>query len=163
PIPLGLAQAGLAISGLCLAINPALIDTTPIHKRLRVAGYLLLAVLIWAIVQTLPIVPARWTHPLWLSASEILGKPLARSISIVPEDAIKGLTRLVTYLSAGVLAYIFGQDTRRGFQLIQGFWITGTVICLYGLIVQMADLQQVLWFKKWAYFGDLTATFVNHN
>lgn len=163
PIPLGLAQVGLAFSGICLVLSPSLIDNVPIYKRLRFSAYCLGAALLWAVVQILPIVPTGWTHPLWQSASDVLGKTLRGSISIVPEDAVKGLARLVTYISAGVLAYVFGQDARRSHQLINSFWITGTIICFYGLIIQMTGLQQILWFRKWAYFNDLTATFVNHN
>ncbi|HEU0117048.1 MAG TPA: O-antigen ligase family protein [Alphaproteobacteria bacterium] len=162
-VPLGLAQAGLAVSALCLMQSPQLLKSTPFFPRLRWALGLLAAVLVWCLVQTLSFVPMNWMHPMWQETAVVLNGPVVGSISIVPEDALKGLMRLITYIVGGLLAYILAQDPKRAKQLIRAFWITGVIICLYGLIIQVFGLQQILWFKKWTYQDDLTATFVNRN
>jgi O-antigen ligase len=163
PIPLGLAQAGLAFSSIFIALSPALLRTLPFFARLRWAFALLAAVFAWALIQTQAIVPESWAHPLWQEAAAVLKKPLPASISIVPEDGLKGLMRLLTYCTAGLLAYVLAQNAKRAQQFVTALWISGTVICLYGLLMQLTGLQQILWFDKWAYLNDVTGTFVNRN
>ena len=163
PIPLGITQACLAFSCVFLAFNYNTLRRVPIFVRLRWAAGLMAALLLWALFQTLPYVPQNWTHPLWHETAELLKKPVTASISVAPEDSIAGMMRLITYISGGALAYVFSQDAKRARQIVTTFWISGTVICLYGLLVYTAGLDQILWFKKWAYTGDLTATFVNRN
>ena len=47
---------------------------------------------------------------------------------------------------------------------MQALWVSsGTLICIYGLIEFMAGGHKILWFDKWAYQEDLTASFVNRN
>jgi len=163
PIPLGLAQAGLALSCICLALSPNLWHKLRFFTRLRWALSLLGIVLLWAFIQTQTFIPISWVHPLWKEAATVLKQPLHGTISVVPEDSLKGISRLFTYITAGFLGYVFAQDPRRAKQIIQTLWYAGSAICFYGLMIQIAGLNQVLWFEKTAYIDDLTATFINHN
>ena len=163
PIPLGFAQAGLSVSCLFLVLDSNSWKKLYFSTRIRCALGLLAIVLVWAVIQTQPFVPQEWAHPLWQSAASVLKLPVRGSISIVPEDSLNGLTRLLTYIAAGFLAYVLAQNPNRARQLIWTIWMTGTVICIYGLTMRIFGLDYILWFNKWAYMDDLTATFVNRN
>jgi len=163
PIPVGLAQAGLSLSLLFMILSPDIWQNTHFFTRLRWALGLVAVVLTWTLFQAQPLVPASWMHPLWQEAASVLNKPVYGSISIVPEDSFKGILRLITYIAGGLLAYALTQDPRRARQLVWTLWVSGTVICIYGLMIQITGLNMILWFRKWSYVGDLTATFVNRN
>ncbi|MER2520312.1 MAG: O-antigen ligase family protein [Bdellovibrionales bacterium] len=163
PIAFGLAQLALAASCVLLAKERDFWRNIRFFKRLRVAMALFALVICWAFIQTLPVVPESWTHPLWSETAATLGQSVTASISVAPEDAIKGLVRLVTYAIACAIAFVLLQDSRRARRFLDMLWATGVMICAYGLVVYLAGIQKILWFDKWAYNEDLTSTFVNHN
>ncbi|MDX2028943.1 MAG: O-antigen ligase family protein [Alphaproteobacteria bacterium] len=163
PIPMGLAQAGLAASCLLLLSSPGVWSQVHFFPRIRWALGLFGVVLLWAFFQTMPFVPGSWVHPLWHEAATVLGTSIHGAIAVTPEDSLQGITGLMTYIAAGLLGYILGQDAGRAQSLIKTLWLSGTVICAYGLLVYITGMDKILWFDKWAYQGDLTATFVNRN
>lgn len=163
PIPVGLAEMALASCFAILAMQPDVFSDLKFPQRLRWALGLLGFAVIWAFIQTLPFVPANWTNPFWSEAQKALTMTVTPSIAINPEIALAGLARLITYIAAGLLAYIFAQEPKRAKQLVELLWVSGTVICFYGLTQQIFDTQKILWFDKWSNHEDLTATFVNHN
>jgi O-antigen ligase len=164
PIPMGLAQVGLAFSCLFLVVDPETrILQIKYFQRLRWALGMLAAVVIWGWLQTRTFMPAILIHPLWKEAGDVLKTPLAGTIALSPEDALSGLSRLVTYIAAGILAYVLGQDVTRARQMVQAIWLTGIVVCAYGLMVQISGSHKLLWMNKWIFEDDLTATFINRN
>lgn len=163
PIPLGIAQMGLAISGLFLFLEQGFWRGFCLFTRLRWALGLFGAVLIWAFLQTQGFMPAGWDHPLWNEAAAVLGKPLQATIAIAPQESLAGMARLITTIACGFLAYALGQDAARARQLIRVIWYSGIVVCSYGILAYMSGNGAILWFQKWSYFNDLTATFVNRN
>ncbi|MDP9127629.1 MAG: O-antigen ligase family protein [Pseudomonadota bacterium] len=163
PLPLGLAQAGFALSSLLMALSRRAWSDVRFFSRLRWALGLFCVTAVWALFQASSYAPGTWVHPLWAETAAVLKTPLRGAIAISPEDSIKGLTDLVTYVAAGFLAYIFAQDVRRARLLLKLFWYSGATMCLYGLLVYFAHMNAILWFPKSAYLEDLTATFVNHN
>jgi O-antigen ligase len=163
PIPFGIAQLALAASGLLLLADKRVWKETAFFRRLRVALALFFAVFVWAWLQTQSFMPTGWAHPLWQEAADILKKPVEASIAIAPEDSLHALTRLMTYLACGLLAYILTQNPTRARQLLEILWLSAAAICVYGLVVYLLGNGSILWFKKWAYEEDLTATFVNRN
>lgn len=163
PIAFGLIQLALGASCVLLAREREFWRSIRIFKRLRAAMILFAAVVVWAFIQAMPIVPSEWAHPIWSETSATLGENISPSISIVPEDALKGLVRLVTYAISCALAFVLLQDSRRARRFLDLLWASGIAICVYGLVIYLAGVQKILWFDKWAYNDDLTATFVNHN
>jgi hypothetical protein len=163
PIPMGLAQIGLTISCLFILRGQKVWHGVWLRERILWAMMLIFSVLVWALMQALPFVPADWAHPLWLESSIVLGIPLRATISIAPENAVAGLTRLISYVVAGLLGYSFCYESDRARHLIRLLWFTGVGICIYGLAEHILGFETILWFKKWVYKGDLTATFVNRN
>src|ERR1700733_6506927 len=91
PIPFGLAQAGMAISCLFLALSPNVWKDVHFFPRLRWALVILGIVLAWAFFQAQPFVPKGWMHPLWRETAEVLGRSVYGSISVAPENAFSGL------------------------------------------------------------------------
>ncbi len=163
PIPLGIAQMSLAFSCLFLAAHHEVWGHLRFFTRVQWALGFFVVIVLWTFFQTLPIAPPNWAHPLWLETRAVLGGPARGSIAVDPEDALKGLSRLLTYLATGVLAYVLAQDIRRGRKLLQLIWWSGVAICTYGLVIYLTGDSSILWFQKWAYMDDLTATFVNRN
>jgi O-antigen ligase len=163
PVSFGLAQVGLSITCVFLVLSPHVWKEANFIERMRWTLALLGFVLLWAIFQTQPFVPASWQHPLWRETAATLHRSVYGGISIAPEASFKGISRLITYITAGVLGYVLTQDPKRARQLVTTLWITGTVICTYGLVEFASGSETILWFKKWSYQGDLTATFVNRN
>lgn len=162
PFSLGFAQLGISLACLFMFLDAGL-KKIYFSRRMHIAMGLLAIVILWALIQTFPIVPEAWQHPVWQMTSDVLNIPVHGSISLVPEESLNGLTRLITYIAAGFLAYVLGQDPRRARQIVQAIWIVGTLISVYGFVVYIFGNQKILWFTKWAYPDDLTATFVNRN
>ncbi len=163
PVPFGLAQLGLGLSCIFLLLGHRTWSGTRIHRRLRWALATFVAVIVWAFLQTFPYVPASWIHPLWQEAANTLGTNIHGTIAIAPEDATAGLIRLITYIVCGFLAFCLMHDAGRAHRLLWSLWISGVGICLYGLLIYILGTEKILWFDKWSYVGDLTATFVNRN
>ncbi len=163
PVPFGLAAAGLGASAFFLLRDASCWRGLVFFPRLRVALALLGLVLAWAGMQISPFVPSAWEHPVWREAAAALGRPLKGSISLSPEDGLYGLTRLAAAIACGLLAYILAQDPRRARRLLTVLWCAAAAVCAYGLTAFLAGNTTILWFEKWAYPGDLTATFVNGN
>ncbi len=163
PIPLGLAQAGLALCSFFLVTSRNVWAEFRLFSRLRWAIFLFCVVALWAYFQTQPYAPIGWTHPIWTEAATVLKVPVHPTIAVSPEDSLKGLSDYITYIAAGLLAYILAQDPLRARKLVQVLWLTGAATCVYGLIVYFTGTNKILWFEKWAYQGDLTGTFVNRN
>ncbi|MBI3419547.1 MAG: O-antigen ligase family protein [Proteobacteria bacterium] len=163
PLPLGLAQAALALSATGLLLNQEYWQGLKWPPRVLWALGLFAGVFAWAWLQTQPFLPAAWSHPLWMEAGVSLKKDLHGAVALAPEDALYGLSRLITYVVAGFLAYAFGQDAKKAKRLLEIIWISGVAICLYGLAMHALGVQKILWIDKWAYQTDLTATFVSRN
>lgn len=162
-LPLGLTQAAFAIACFGYVIAGRKLPEPRLFMLLRVALGLFAVVIVWAWIQMQGFVPASWMHPLWKETADVLGRPVRGAIALSPEDSLIGLVRFITYIAAGFLAYLFAQDPKRARQMVLALWYSGVAICLYGLIEYMFGIQKVLWFDKWAYQDDLTATFVNRN
>ncbi|PWC52986.1 O-antigen ligase family protein [Azospirillum sp. TSO22-1] len=120
-------------------------------------------VLGWAFVQTLDVVPRAWWHPLWGEAAAALEAPVAGGITVDPAMTRAALLRLLTYGGVFWLAVQLGRDRSRAREAIVATALAGVVYAAYGLAVHFAGWERILWLEKWAYLGDLTATFVNRN
>ena len=81
---------------------------------MRWALALIAIVLTWALFQAQPFVPSVWRHPLWEEAAATLGRSVYGSISVVPEDSFKGISRLITYIAGGLLGFSLAQGVERG-------------------------------------------------
>ncbi len=160
PLPLGFAQAWLAISFLLCAAAPIAVEWP---KRVRIALGFCAVVIFWAFLQTQSFLPESWAHPIWQRAAGVLQTDIPGRIALMPEEAMRGITHLVTYIMCGVLAFTLGQNSKMARRILEIMWRVGAGICIYGLIMRGLGLEAVLWFPKTAYLGDLTATFISRN
>lgn len=124
---------------------------------------LFLIPVIWAALQSLPVTPLAWHHPLWQSAADALGMELAGSVSLDPENTISALVRLLAYGGIFWLSLQYSKEPARARQVFLALSVAGLVYGAYGLVVQFSGSETILWYDKFAYVTDLTSTFVNRN
>lgn len=117
----------------------------------------------WAAVQTLGIVPASLRHPLWAEAAAVLGQPVGGAVSVDPAMTLTAMLRLASYAGIFWLAVQLGRERSRAREALVAVALGGVAYAAYGLLVHFAGWESILWLDKWAYLGDLTATFVNRN
>lgn len=131
--------------------------------RLRgpVLGFALIVA--WIVVQALPIAPAAWRHPLWGEAAAALGVAIPGAISLDPRATLDALMRLLAYAGVFWLAVQLGRDSRRARAAVWTVALAGLAYALYGLVIELGHFDRILWYRRWAYPGSLTSTFVNRN
>jgi O-antigen ligase len=117
----------------------------------------------WAGIQSSNVIPDSLIAPLWRQAMGVMGVPLAGSISINPEITMSFLMRLMTYAGVFWLSFQYCRKTENASLAIKTIILTGFFYAAYGLWVSYSGSRTILWFDKFAYFDDLTSTFVNRN
>ncbi len=131
--------------------------------RLRgpVLGFALIVA--WIVAQALPIAPAAWRHPLWGEAAAALDVAVPGTISLDPRATLDALMRLLAYAGVFWLAVQLGRDSRRARAAVWTVALAGLAYALYGLVIELGHFDRILWYRRWAYPGSLTSTFVNRN
>ena len=132
------------------------------RKRLWLAAGLFTVVVIWSFLQVVPWLPESWHHPIWFEAASVLGT-VKGSISIDPGVFPEALVRMVAYAGCFVLAFVAARKVETTRKMVAALALGGVAYALYGIAVQSAGSDTILWYKKWAYEGFLTSTFVNKN
>lgn len=132
------------------------------RNRLRAAAGLFTAVILWAFVQVSPFTPSSWHHPIWSEAAPVLGS-VSGTIAVDPGAFPEALLRLMGYIAFFLLAFVGGRYEKGAKQMLKTMAFAGAGYALYGLIIQSTGSETILWFKKWAYYGFVTSTFVNKN
>jgi O-antigen ligase len=131
-------------------------------RRIAVPALLFGAALLWAVLQSLPVLPVSWAHPVWAEAEVALG-PLPRTVSLHPRASLEAVTRLVGYGCAFFLALQMAASRSMAARLLDGLAGFAMVLAVYGLAEYASGTETIGWIDKWAYRGDLTATLVNRN
>ena len=173
PLPLGSARpwaAGvLAIAAGLIVMAGGVADLAfgreqPAESRaLGIAAALFALALGWAVVQSLPLAPSGWQHPLWAEAQSLLATPPAGRIGIDPSAARNALVHLICDAAIFWLAFRAAQRPEGARAILIAVAAIGALYAGWGLIVYGIGNRTVLWFDKWAYPDDLTSTFVNRN
>jgi O-antigen ligase len=121
------------------------------------------ATVIWIVIQTAGFVPDSWKHPIWSMAAATLDRKLTGSISVNRELTMLALLRLLTAVAVFWMALQLCRDAKRANALLFSLAVTGFVYSAYGVLSLAIAPETNLWFKKEAYVGFVTATFVNRN
>lgn len=129
-------------------------------RRLALPAALFAVALLWGVVQSLPIAPAGWSHPVWQVVATETGKPLQAFISADPEKTVDALIRLTAYGLAFGLATQLGRRRHRVMAGLTAVAAAGVFYALMALTYYYLGLEFILWMPKWAYHGDATGTFV---
>ena len=151
---LGLATAALAL------LLPPLPERRPFTAPILVAGLLILAVIGWCVVQTLPGIGAPWVHPGWTYAPDGNG---IGSISIDPDAGTYQLVRFSGYCGLFLAVLVVASDRKLALLLHHVMMAAITLYAVYGLIAWGLDFETVAGFGPVMYVGDVTSTFVNRN
>lgn len=175
PLPLGSNRPvawtllSLVVGLLCLTWplvvrrerDTPILSVRPLAVPLALFG----SALAWALIQTIPGLPADWHHPLWREMATALApeREVAGRIGLSPSTAVTGILRLLCYAGVLWLAFLHAGSRRRAWRLVDLLAMAGTAYALYGLGVQITGGRSILWMEKWAYQDVLTSTFVNRN
>lgn len=174
PLPFGSARPWAwgvltAATGLLVLLRAAgdfiAQDSSEMPARLTAPAAVLFALaLAWAIFQCLPWAPAAWQHPIWGEAGRLMPNlGLLPMISIDPNASRTAIFHLATYAAIFWLAFRCCQRAGAARLLVLALGTVGTVYAIWALGVYWSGNHYLLWFRKWAYAGDLTGTFVNRN
>ena len=117
----------------------------------------------WIAFQALPIAPEAWRNPLWAGAEATLGETPAAAISIDPQATFTALMRLLAYGGVFWLAAQLGRSPARARAALWTVALAGFAYALYRLTIEFGGFERILWYRRWAYPGSLTSTFVNRN
>ena len=170
PLPLGSDRplawqiAGLAVTMLLVGVLFLPSDTLGgTWRNLRTPILLFVAMLLFAGLQSLGLTPPGWHEAIWAKAGAALGHDLAGGIAADPLVARDYLFRLITYGGWLLVATVLQANPQRAKSVVTAVTLFGALYAGYGLMVYWSGNHTLLWFAKWAYQGDLTATFVNRN
>lgn len=132
-------------------------------RRLRLPMALFLLALAWAAMQAFARFPTDMVHPLWDEAAKALHGAASGTISMAPDRTATALMRLACYGGVFFLAVQLGRERSRAHHAQIAVAAIVVLYAAYGLSVFFSGTETILWLDKWAYLGDLTATFVNRN
>ena len=102
-------------------------------------------------------------HQLWEEAAQVLGIPIAPSVSIARNEPFFALGAPLSNMLAVICSFIVCIDRTRARQLILVIAWSGVAYAIYGMAAYLIDPTHLLWLEKRAYRDVLTSTFVNRN
>jgi O-antigen ligase len=174
PLPLGGARPwawsllALLIGGVGMAWGIGYAFARPAFRRPKLDAYstaavLFMAVMFWALLQTVPLLPTDWGHPLWHQTSTALGQPVRAAIALDTESALTAVLRLMTaFLVFSTVAFT-ATGTHRAERLLSVLGAATVFYAAYGLWIFFTGNKTVVGLPKWAHLDDLTGTFANRN
>jgi O-antigen ligase len=101
--------------------------------------------------------------PLWKQAAQVLGMPLATSVSIARNQPFFSLGAPLANMLAVICSFIVCINRDRARQLLQVVAWSGAVYAAYGVAAFLIDPTHIFWREKIAYRDVLTSTFINRN
>lgn len=125
------------------------------------AAFLLLS--LWLVLQAGHLLPRALQHPAWQEMRETLGVDTPGSLALAPDRAWTALMRLTSYATAFWLALHLLRRRGLADRFLWLLVVAGVGYAVYGLIVHLGDLREILWIDKYSYWESLTSTFINRN
>jgi len=157
-----ISTGGLLVCWGILAARSRSYQAASIRPLLPAVGLFVLVVL-WVAVQASGLVPPEWRHPLWSATEAALGKPVGGGVSLDEHRTWTAMMRLMCYGGVFLLSFQLCLSTDRSERLIRMLiGMTLTYAC-YGLFVQSAGIDKVLWYAKAEGAGHLSSTFLDPN
>lgn len=102
-------------------------------------------------------------NPIWARASEVLGKEILPSVSIVRDEPFYALGPALANVLVLALGLIVGADSERARQTLLVIAWSGAAYAIFGILSLLLEPTMILWREKTAYVGNLTGTFINRN
>jgi O-antigen ligase len=171
PLPFGSARpwawslAAVLIGLLLLTYALGLLFTDarlalPI-RRMRVPLILAIVPVLWAFIQILPLGRSELAHPIWLTAAEVLNRPVSGKVSVDSYATGTAVMRLFLYFGIFFLAVQLCRSSERAFLALSALTAVGAAYGLYGLIASIAMPRQLVWVPRTSFRGDLSSAFLN--
>ena len=150
----------------CLWGLAAFFDRSLVTLRTRrtlpyAAAFLVLS--FWLALQAGHLLPRALQHPAWQEMRDALGVDAAGSLALAPDRAWTALMRLLSYAAAFWLALHLLRRRGLADRFLWLLVVAGVGYALYGLIIHLGDLREILWIDKYSYWESLTSTFINRN
>lgn len=131
-------------------------------RQLAAPAALFCAVVAWIYVQMSTAAPAAMVHPIWNMASDVLGAPIAGSISVNRGATGLALMRLLTDASVLWLAIQLSREASRALLLMRAVGFIVAAYSAYGLLLAAFYSSGIPFFDVEP-TGGVRATFVNRN
>jgi len=137
-------------------------------RRLAIVAVPYAVVVIWSLVQTLPVTPAAWDNAFWGIAAAGLRAAISGTVSIDPEAGRVAVLRLLTYGGVFWLAVQIGQDADRANAVLRILVIGGGLYAAFGLVNHIVTgSKQTLWVVRQSIHPEtvwsLSSTFIYYN
>ncbi|MCF6250451.1 MAG: O-antigen ligase family protein [Methylococcaceae bacterium] len=132
-------------------------------ERIKTPFFLFISVLLWGYIQAQSFIPESWGHPFWQLTAQALAAEIPSTISLVPEQTVTAIMRLLSYGLVFILAMYYCQKADCAEKLFNWLAIAGFIYAVYGLIIYFGNFNKILWFDKWAYKNEVSSTFINRN
>ncbi|MEP0069080.1 O-antigen ligase family protein [Pyruvatibacter sp.] len=171
PLPFGSAtvfwQSVLAALSLTLAAATILTHRRALtwppagQREIGWAAGLFGLTLVWAVFQGL--VPGFGAHPAWMQVEDILGGPVAGTISLDPFASLADAISLAGIGAVFLVSLFAAGNPRHARILINAIAIVVAAYAVYGIVVYVSGNSSVAWAEKRHYLDALTSTFVNRN
>jgi O-antigen ligase len=168
PLPLG-SRDPITVALWCLLLGLGLLLAST--ARLRGGHFLLLGgmgliVACYGFVLHEQLSDHPWIatpNPIWAKTSELLGRPLTPSVSIVRGEPFYALGAPLSCVLALILGLVVGADSNHARRALLVMGWSGVAYAIYGIWSLFFDPTTFLWREKAGDAGVLTATFVNRN
>ena len=102
-------------------------------------------------------------NPIWAKTSELLGRAIPPSVSIVRGEPFYALGAPLSSFLALILGLVVGSDNNRARQAMLAMGWSGVAYAAYGIVNLLFDPTAILWREKVFNTESLTATFINRN
>jgi O-antigen ligase len=168
PFPFG-STAPSAIAFWCIVLGLGVIAASPRGLRrdhIPLLGLVVFVILAYAFVLHEQLAARPWIaspHPLWHEAAEVLGMPIAPSVSIARNQPFFALGAPLANMLAVICSFIVCIDRDRAHQLLLVIAWSGVAYAVYGIAAYLIDPTHILWREKEAYLDVVTSTFINRN
>lgn len=168
PLPFGSVE-GTAIAFWCVVLGFGLVVASQRGLRrehIPLLGLGVVVILAYTLVLHEQLAERPWIaspHQLWEEAAQVLGIPIAPSVSIARNEPFFALGAPLSNMLAVICSFIVCIDRTRARQLILVIAWSGVAYAIYGMAAYLIDPTHLLWLEKRAYRDVLTSTFVNRN
>jgi O-antigen ligase len=168
PLPFG-SRDPITVAFWCFLLGFGLLFASP--RQLRSGHFLLLGgiafiIACYGFVLHEQLAEHPWIaspNPIWAKTSELLGRPLPPSVSIIRGEPFYALGAQLANVLALVLGLIVGADRDRARRSLQVMVWAGVGYAAYGIANLLFDPTAFLWREKTVNTDSLTATFINRN
>lgn len=168
PLPFGSRDA-TTIALWCFVLGIGLAFASPRHLNRRhktVLGGLAFLVLCYAFILHEQLADHPWIaqpHPIWAKTSELLGHPVAPSVSVVRGEPFYALGPSLACLLMVTLGLVIGADRARAEHALVVVAWSGVVYAIYGVLTLIFGPLWLAPPEHVPFANVLTGTFINRN